>query len=75
MYGLVVIALVTSAIGIYYYLRVSVYMYMGVFKKEEIPITISTPMCIILTLMVSGTLYLGFLPGILLDWAAEAASF
>jgi NADH-quinone oxidoreductase subunit N len=75
MYGLVVIALVTSAIGIYYYLRVIVYMYMGEFKKEEIPITISTPMRIILTLMVLGTLYLGILPGILLDLAEEAASF
>jgi NADH-quinone oxidoreductase subunit N len=75
MYGLVVIALVTSAIGIYYYLRVIVTMYMGEFKKEEIPITISMPMRIILTLMVLGTLYLGILPGILLNLAEEAASF
>ncbi len=75
MYGLVVIALVASAIGIYYYLRVIVYMYMGEFKKEDIPITISTPMGIILTFMVLGTLYLGILPGILLDLAEEAASF
>jgi len=75
MYGLVIIALVTSAIGIYYYLRVIVYMYMDESKKEEVPITISTPMRIILTLMVLGTLYLGILPGILLDLAAEAASF
>jgi hypothetical protein len=48
---------------------------MGEFKKEDIPITISTPMGIILTLMVLGTLYLGILPGILLDLAEEAASF
>ena len=75
MYGLVVIALVTSAIGIYYYLRVIVSMYMGEFKKEEIPITISMPMRIILTLMVLGTLYLGILPGILLNLAEAAASF
>jgi len=75
MYGLVVIALVTSAIGIYFYLRVIVCMYMGEFKKEETPITISTPMRIILTLMVLGTLYLGILPGILLDLAEEAANF
>ena len=75
MYGLVVIALVTSAIGIYYYLRVIVYMYMGEFKKEEIPITIPTSMRIILTLMVLGTLYLGILPGTLLDLAEEAVSF
>ncbi len=75
MYGLVVIALVTTAIGIYYYLRVIVYMYMGEFKEEDIPITISAPMRILLTLMVLGTLYLGILPGILLDLAEEATSF
>ncbi|MEE8460593.1 MAG: NADH-quinone oxidoreductase subunit N, partial [Acidobacteriota bacterium] len=75
MYGLVVIALVTSAIGIYYYLRVIVSMYMGEFKKEEVPITISMSMRIILTLMVLGTLFLGILPGILLNLTKEAASF
>jgi len=75
MYGLVIIALVTSAIGIYYYLRVIVSMYMGEFKKEEVPITISMPMRIILTLMVLGTLFLGILPGILLNLTKEAASF
>jgi len=75
MYGLVVIALVTSAIGLYYYLRVIVSMYMGEFKTEKIPITISMPLRIILTLLVLGTLYLGILPGSLLNLAEEAASF
>ena len=75
MYGLVIIALVTSAMGLYYYLRVIVCMYMGEFKKEEVPITIPTPMRIILALMVLGTLYLGILPGILLDLAEEAVNF
>jgi NADH:ubiquinone oxidoreductase subunit 2 (subunit N) len=75
MYWLVVIAVLASAIGIYYYLRVIVYMYMGKLKKEEIPITIPTPMRILIAIMVLGTLYLGVLPGALLSLAREAVSF
>ena len=75
MYWLVVIAVVASAIGIYYYLRVIVYMYMGESKKGEIPIMIPTTMRIVIAIMVLGTLYLGMLPGTFLRLAEEAVSF
>lgn len=75
MYWLVVIAVLASAIGIYYYLRVIVYMYMGELKKEEIPITIPTPMRVLIAILVLGTLYLGVLPGAFLSLAREAVSF
>jgi NADH-quinone oxidoreductase subunit N len=75
MYWLVVIALLASAVGIYYYLRVIVYMYMGELKKEEIPITIPTPMRVLIAILVLGTLFLGVFPGAFLSLAREAVSF
>ncbi len=75
MYWLVVIALLASAVGIYYYLRVIVYMYMGELKKEEIPITIPTPMRVLIAILVLGTLFLGVFPGAFFSLAREAVSF
>ncbi|MDA2937863.1 NADH-quinone oxidoreductase subunit N [Acidobacteria bacterium AH-259-A15] len=75
MYWLVVIAVIASAIGIYYYLRVIVFMYMGESKDEGTPIIVPTPVRIVIAIMVVGTFYLGIFPGTFLHLASEAVSF
>ena len=76
LYGLVFLAILASAIGIYYYLRVIVLMYMGeVHEEAETPITIPLSLRIVIAIMVLGTLYLGILPGTFLHLASEAVSF
>jgi NADH-quinone oxidoreductase subunit N len=75
MYWLVVIAVIASAIGIYYYLRVLVFMYMRPAERElplfELPVATR----IVIAIMVLGTLYLGILPESLLRLASEAVRF
>ena len=75
LYGLVVLAIIASAIGIYYYLRVIVLMYMGEFHGEGTLVTIPLSLRIVIAIMVLGTLYLGILPGTFLHLASEAVSF
>lgn len=74
-YWLVVIAVIASAIGIYYYIRVLVFMYMRSPEKEFDSILMPAPTRVILAIMVLGTLYLGILPGSLLSLASEAIRF
>ena len=75
LYGLVVIALIASAIGLYYYLRIIVLMYMKTPENLEISIDIPFPIKFVITIMVAGTLYLGILPNTLLQLAWKAVSF
>ncbi len=75
MYGLAILAIIASAIGIYYYLRVIVLMYMGEFHGEETRITIPLSLRIVIAIMVLGTLYLGILPETFLHLASEAVGF
>ena len=75
MYGLVFLAIIASAIGIYYYLRVIVLMYMSEYHGEGTLITIPFSLRIVIAIMVLGTLYLGILPGTFLHLASEAVSF
>ena len=75
LYGLVILAIIASAIGIYYYLRVIVLMYMGEFHGEETRIAIPLSLRIVIAIMVLGTLYLGILPETFLHLASEAVSF
>ncbi|MEE2839872.1 MAG: NADH-quinone oxidoreductase subunit N [Acidobacteriota bacterium] len=76
LYGLVFLAILASAIGIYYYLRVIVLMYMGEFHEETgTLITIPLSLRIVIAILVLGTLYLGILPGTFLHLASEAVSF
>ena len=75
LYGLVILAIIASAIGIYYYLRVIVLMYMGKFHGEETRIAIPLSLRIVIAIMVLGTLYLGILPETFLHLASEAVSF
>lgn len=75
MYGLVVIAVIASAIGIYYYLRIIVFMYMGESKQSFASISVPAALRIVIVVMVLGTLYLGIFPGAFLQLAADAVNF
>ncbi len=70
---LTVIGLVNSAIGAYYYLRVIVMMYMRE-PRAEVPVTpipFATALAISTCIVI--TLYLGVLPGRVLDYASQSA--
>ena len=71
--GLVIIGVLNSAIGAYYYLRVIVMMYMRDAREEiaisRVPVAMGTALAI----TVIATIYLGVLPGRVLDYAAESA--
>jgi NADH-quinone oxidoreductase subunit N len=70
---LVIIAVVNSAIGAYYYLRVIVVMYMRD-PTQEIPV-MRVPAGVTATLLcsVAAVLYLGILPGRVLEFATRSA--
>jgi NADH-quinone oxidoreductase subunit N len=72
--GLTIIAVVNSAVGAYYYLRVIVVMYMRDPKEEgplaPIPFTLGAA----LVLSVAATIYLGVLPGRVLDFASRSTT-
>jgi NADH-quinone oxidoreductase subunit N len=71
--GLTVIGLVNSAIGAYYYLRVVVAMYMRE-PRGEVPVTpVPFATGLAIAVCVLATLYLGVLPGRVLDYATQSA--
>jgi NADH-quinone oxidoreductase subunit N len=72
--GLVIIGVLNSAVGAYYYLRVIVVMYMRE-AREEVPIApIPLALGAALTISVAATIYLGVLPGQVLDYATRSAA-
>ena len=72
--GLVMIGVLNSAIGAYYYLRVIVQMYMKD-GGEEVPVSpVPVGLGVALCLSVVATVYLGVLPGQVLQYAAKSAS-
>ena len=75
LYWLVVIALLASAIGLYYYLRVIVLMYMREPGPDASLVEVPVPVGIAIAIMLVGTLCLGLYPGPLLQLASEAAAF
>ena len=71
--GLAVIGLINSAVGAYYYLRVIVMMYMRQ-PRGEVPVTPTPPATgLAIAVCVLATLYLGVLPGRVLDYATQSA--
>jgi len=71
----VIIAVTNSAIASYYYLRVIVLMYMRDAREPAPPVaSISVPLGVALTLTVAATIYLGVLPGRVLDYASRGAA-
>src|SRR5579863_8598129 len=72
--GLVIIGVLNSAVASYYYLRVIVVMYMRE-AREEVPVPrIPLGLGAALAISLAATIYLGVLPGRLLDYAARTAA-
>ena len=73
--GLAVIGVLNSAVASYYYLRIIVFMYMRE-PRDEAPVPAITPgLGIALGICLMVTIYLGVLPGRVLDYAVRAATF
>jgi NADH-quinone oxidoreductase subunit N len=71
--GLAIILVLNSAVAAYYYLRIIVLMYMRE-PRGEVPVTrVPVATAIAVTVCVLLTLYLGVLPGRVLDYAARSA--
>jgi NADH-quinone oxidoreductase subunit N len=72
--GLTIIGLLNSAVGAYYYLRIIVMIYMRE-SREEAPLTpLSASLGAALAISVATTLYLGILPGQVLEYASRSAA-
>ena len=73
--GLTIIGVLNSAVGAYYYLRIIVMMYMRE-AREEVPaaIPVSPALGVGLAISVAATLYLGLLPGRILEYASRSAA-
>lgn len=72
--GLVIIGVMNSAIAAYYYLRLIVVMYMRE-PKGEVPVTpIPAALGTALAISLIATIYLGVLPGRVLDYAARTVA-
>jgi NADH-quinone oxidoreductase subunit N len=70
--GLVIIGVLNSAIGAYYYLRIIVMMYMHE-PKQQTPVTpIPAGIGLALAVSLAATIYLGVLPGRLLTYAQRS---
>ena len=71
--GLTIIAVINSAIAAYYYLRVVVYMYMREERMEPPVARIPAGLGVGLAISAIATIYLGVLPGRVLDYALRSA--
>src|SRR5208282_4450110 len=71
--GLAIILVLNSAVGAYYYLRIIVMMYMRE-PRGEVPVTpVPAAAMLAIAVCVLATLYLGVLPGRVLDYSASSA--
>jgi NADH-quinone oxidoreductase subunit N len=72
--GLTIVGVLNSAVGAYYYLRIIVMMYMRE-AREQVPATTVPPaLGAALAISVEATLYLGLLPGRILEYASRSAA-
>ena len=71
--GLTIIGVLNSAIAAYYYLRIIIYMYMRDERVEAPVARIPAGLGFALALCLTATIYLGVLPGRVLDYAVESA--
>ena len=71
--GLAIIGFINSAIAAYYYLRIIVYMYMRDERTDVAVPRIAVSLGIGLTICLVTTIYLGVLPGRVLDYAIQGA--
>jgi len=70
--GLVIIGVLNSAVGAYYYLRIIVAMYMREPREEISVAPLSAGIGLALTVSLVATLYLGILPGRVLEYASKS---
>jgi NADH-quinone oxidoreductase subunit N len=66
-YLLAVVGVLNAAIAAYYYLRVLVKMYFSEPESDELPLPVSFGMAVVMAIAVAGVLYLGLMPGRVLD--------
>lgn len=72
--GLTIIALLNSGVAAYYYLRVIVVMYMRE-PREDVPVTpIPSGLGVALGISLAATIYLGILPGRVLEYANRSVN-
>jgi len=72
--GLVIIGVLNSAVGAYYYLRIIVMMYMRE-PRGDVPVTpIPLGLGTALAISALATIYLGILPGWVLEYASRSAA-
>ena len=70
--GLAIILVLNSGVAAYYYLRIIVMMYMRE-SRSEVPVTrVPAMTALAITVCVLATLYLGVIPGRVLDYAAAS---
>lgn len=70
--GLAVIGVINSVISVYYYLRITVIMYMKESTREFAPLTISPLIVAAIVISVIGTLQLGIFPSRVMEIAQQA---
>jgi NADH-quinone oxidoreductase subunit N len=71
--GLAIILVMNSAVGAYYYLRIIVMMYMRE-PRSDVPVTAVPPAAVLaMASCILATLYLGVLPGRVLDFTMKSA--
>ena len=72
--GLTIIGVLNSAVGAYYYLRIIVVMYMRE-ARDDAPVAPPSPaLGAALAISVVATIYLGILPGRILEFASRSAA-
>ena len=71
--GLAVIGVLNSALSLYYYVRVVVFMWIAEGSTGPV-LTISGAMTAVLVVTVAGTLLFGVYPGVLFDFARASAA-
>lgn len=72
--GLVIIGVLNSAVAAYYYLRIIVFMYMREPHSDAPIAPVSPGLGLALTISLVATIYLGVLPGRVLDYASRSVA-
>ncbi len=70
---LAVIAVLNSALSLYYYVRVVVYMWVSPPDETAAPVSVSPGMAVVLILTAAGTIVLGVYPRLLFELAQASA--
>jgi len=69
---LTIIGVLNSAVAAYYYLRVIVFMYMREPREEAQVSPVPAGLAISLALRLAATIYLGVLPGRVLEYSGQS---